>query len=196
VRTPRTSKCWVANSFNICLNFKASNWAQFSSDLQNSNCFEKLQFSSINFTKKNFFFACAHAAYARCIYIYLLATQLKDEIKSISSYSFLSDSIGFNPKETEPIRNFNGLISWQTVRFDLKPESGFEPIGSVWNRIIPRRICKTRSNLNHDSNHFFIETILNISISETSSLERFNWNRLNEKKFKDILNYLLFNQSM
>jgi hypothetical protein len=27
-------------------------------------------------------------------------------------------------------------------------------------------ICKTRSNLNHDSNHFFIETILNISINE------------------------------
>jgi hypothetical protein len=57
-------------------------------------------------------------------------------------------------------------------------------------------ICKTRSHLNHDSNHFFIETILNISINETSFFERFNWNRLNMKKFKSILNYLLFNQSM
>ncbi len=57
-------------------------------------------------------------------------------------------------------------------------------------------ICKTRSNLNHDSNHFFIETILNISISETSFLERFNWNRLNMKKFKNTLNYLLLDQSM
>ncbi len=35
-------------------------------------------------------------------------------------------------------------------------------------------ICKTRSNLNHDSNHFFIETILNISINKTISFERFN----------------------
>jgi hypothetical protein len=53
-------------------------------------------------------------------------------------------------------------------------------------------ICKTRSDLNHDSNHFFIETTLNISINETSSFERFNWDRLNMKKFKDIFNYLLF----
>jgi hypothetical protein len=56
-------------------------------------------------------------------------------------------------------------------------------------------ICKTRSNLNHDSNHFFIETILNISINETSFFERFNWDRLNMKKFKSIFNYLLFDQS-
>jgi hypothetical protein len=62
VETSRTSKYWVANSFNIYLNFKASNWAQFSSDLQNSNGFEMLRISSINFTKKNYFFACAHAA--------------------------------------------------------------------------------------------------------------------------------------
>jgi hypothetical protein len=34
--------------------------------------------------------------------------------------------------------------------------------------------CKTRSNLNHDSNHMLIETILNISICETSFIERFN----------------------
>jgi hypothetical protein len=57
-------------------------------------------------------------------------------------------------------------------------------------------ICKTRSDLNHDSNHFFIETILNISINETSFFERFNWDRLNMKKFKDIFNYLLLDQSM
>ncbi len=56
-------------------------------------------------------------------------------------------------------------------------------------------IYKTWSNLNHDSNHFFIETILNISINETTLFERFNWNRLNMKKFKDIFNYLLFDQS-
>jgi hypothetical protein len=56
-------------------------------------------------------------------------------------------------------------------------------------------ICKTRSNLNHDSNHKLIETILNVSISEASFLERFNWNRLNMKKFKNILNFLFFDQS-
>jgi hypothetical protein len=56
-------------------------------------------------------------------------------------------------------------------------------------------ICKTRSNLNHDSNHMLIETILNVSINETSFFERFNWDRLNMKKFKSIFNYLLFDQS-
>ncbi len=56
-------------------------------------------------------------------------------------------------------------------------------------------ICKTRSNLNHDSNHMLIETILNVSINETSFFERFNWDRLNMKKFKNTLNYLLFDQS-
>ncbi len=35
-------------------------------------------------------------------------------------------------------------------------------------------ICKTRSDLNHDSNHYFIEIILNISINETIFFERFN----------------------
>jgi hypothetical protein len=55
-------------------------------------------------------------------------------------------------------------------------------------------ICKTRSNLNHDSNHMFIETILNVLINETSSFERFNWDRLNMKKFKKILNYLFLDQ--
>ncbi len=57
-------------------------------------------------------------------------------------------------------------------------------------------ICKTRFDLNHDSNHMLIETILNVSINETSSFERFNWDRLNMKKFKSILNYLLSDQSM
>jgi hypothetical protein len=56
-------------------------------------------------------------------------------------------------------------------------------------------ICKTRSNLNHDSNHMFIKTILNVSINETLFFERFNWDRLNMKKFKNILNYLFFDQS-
>jgi hypothetical protein len=56
-------------------------------------------------------------------------------------------------------------------------------------------ICKTRSDLNHDSNHYFIEIILNISISETSLSKRFNWDRLNMKKFKNTFNYLLFDQS-
>jgi hypothetical protein len=57
-------------------------------------------------------------------------------------------------------------------------------------------ICKTRSNLNHDLNHYFIEIILNIFINETTFFERFNWNRLNMKKFKNTLNYLLFDQSI
>jgi hypothetical protein len=56
-------------------------------------------------------------------------------------------------------------------------------------------ICKTRSNLNHDSNHMFIETILNVSINETLFFKRFNWDCLNMIKFKNILNYLLFDQS-
>ncbi len=56
-------------------------------------------------------------------------------------------------------------------------------------------ICKTRLNLNHHSNHFFIETILNISISETYFFVRFNWDRLNMKKFKSSLNYLFFELS-
>jgi hypothetical protein len=45
--------------------------------------------------------------------------------------TLLSVSIGFNPKEIESIRNFNGLISWQTVRFGLKSESGTDSNGSV-----------------------------------------------------------------
>jgi hypothetical protein len=56
-------------------------------------------------------------------------------------------------------------------------------------------ICKSRSNLNHDLNHMFIKTILNVSINETLFIKRFNWNRLNMKKFKSIFNYLLFDQS-
>ncbi len=57
------------------------------------------------------------------------------------------------------------------------------------NRIL---ISKTRSDLNHDSNHFFIETILNISINETFFFKRFNWDRLNMKTFKNTFNYLFF----
>jgi hypothetical protein len=65
-------------------------------------------------------------------------------------------------------------------------------IESLNDRIL---ICKARFDLNHDSNHFLIETILNISISETTFFERFNWDRLNMKKFKRIFNYLLFDSS-
>ncbi len=57
-------------------------------------------------------------------------------------------------------------------------------------------ICKTRLNLNQESNHMLIETILNISINETSFFERFNWDHLNMKKFKNIFNYFFFDQSM
>jgi hypothetical protein len=54
---------------SIVYNFKASNWAQFLSDLQNSNCFEKLRFSSINFTKK--FLFCVRACCVRKMHIYI-----------------------------------------------------------------------------------------------------------------------------
>jgi hypothetical protein len=53
--------------------------------------------------------------------------------------TLLSVSIDFNPKEIESIRNFNDLISWQTVRFGLKSKSGIDSNDSVWNRTISRR---------------------------------------------------------
>jgi hypothetical protein len=98
-------------------NFKASNWAQFSSDLQNSNGFEMLRISSINSTKF-FFLACAHAAYARCIYIYLLAT---DQIKSF----LYSLCVGFNRfridwDRTEPKFQWFGFLSFDPVRFQTE----------------------------------------------------------------------------
>jgi hypothetical protein len=51
----------------------------------------------------------------------------------------LTNSCGFKSKEIESIRNFNDLISWQTIRFELKSESGIDSNGSIWNRIISRR---------------------------------------------------------
>ena len=60
------------------------------------------------------------------------------------------------------------------------------------NRII---ICRIRENLNHDFDHLFIKTILNVSINTTFSEKKFCWNRLNKIKFEDILNQKLFNTS-
>ncbi len=51
----------------------------------------------------------------------------------------LSNSCDFKSKEIESIRNFNDLISWQTIRFELKSEFGIDSNDSVWNRIISRR---------------------------------------------------------
>jgi hypothetical protein len=118
---------------NVC-NFKASNWAQFSSDLQNSNDFEMLRISSINSTKKKNFFACAHAAYARCIYIYVLATHLKDQIKSFL-YSFC---VGFNRvrtgwDRTEPKFQWFGSLSFGSVWFQTERRNQINWFGSEPN---------------------------------------------------------------
>jgi hypothetical protein len=108
--------------------------------------------------------------------------------------------------EQQSLRNV-ALDEWIRLQFNLSRETSIYfhfqnsksiidmcfTIEDLNDRIL---ICKTRSNLNHDSNHFFIETILNISIIETSLFERFNWNRLNMKKFKNILNYRFFDHSM
>jgi hypothetical protein len=118
-RTSRTSKYWVANNFNICLNFKACNWAQFSSDLQNSNEFEMLRISSINFTKKKFCLAFAHAAYARCIYIYLLATHLNVFVYTL----FLSIRTDFKSTRIKSNRNINDLIFKSLIQFDFESKT-------------------------------------------------------------------------
>ena len=60
------------------------------------------------------------------------------------------------------------------------------------NRII---ICRIRENLNHDFDHLFIKTILNVSINTILSEKKFCWNRLNKIKFENILNQKLFNTS-
>ncbi len=73
------------------LNFKACNWAQFSSDLQNSNRFWMLRISSINSTKKKNFFACAHAVYwayvRRCYYIYYVREKSSWAIQCFQIFS-------------------------------------------------------------------------------------------------------------
>ena len=60
------------------------------------------------------------------------------------------------------------------------------------NRII---ICRIREDLNHDFDHLFIKTILNVSINTTLSKKKFCWNRLNKIKFENTLNQKLFNTS-
>ena len=60
------------------------------------------------------------------------------------------------------------------------------------NRII---ICRIRENLNHDFDHLFIKTILNVSINTTLSKKKFCWNRLNKIKFENTLNQKLSNTS-
>ena len=56
------------------------------------------------------------------------------------------------------------------------------------NRII---ICRIRENLNHDFDHLFIETILNVSINTILSKKKFCWDRLNKVKFESTLNQKL-----
>ena len=56
------------------------------------------------------------------------------------------------------------------------------------NRII---ICRIRENLDHDFDHLFIKTILNVSINTISSKKKFCWDRLNKVRFEDILNQKL-----
>ena len=60
------------------------------------------------------------------------------------------------------------------------------------NRIIIYRI---RENLNHDFNHLFIKTILNVSINTILSKEKFCWDRLNKIRFENILNQKLWDIS-
>ena len=56
------------------------------------------------------------------------------------------------------------------------------------NRII---ICRIRENLNHDFDHLFIKTILNVSINTISSKKKFCWDRLNKVRFENTLNQKL-----
>jgi hypothetical protein len=153
-RTSRTSKHWVANSFNICLNFKASNWAQFSSDLQNSNSFEKLRSSSIISAKKKFFLSRAHATYKRCIYIYLLAMHLQDNLKSFCIFCLL----GRNRKNPEPNRTEPALCRFQP---------GKDPTQQNPNR---NRTEPTHSEAYH---YFCDRFIINTRLSQSSVLWRF-----------------------
>ena len=56
-------------------------------------------------------------------------------------------------------------------------------------------ICRIRENLNHDFDHLFIETILNVSINTIFSKKKFCWDRLNKVKFENTLNQKLSNIS-
>jgi hypothetical protein len=51
-------------------------------------------------------------------------------------------------------------------------------------------------DFNHKSNRAFIETILNVFIINASSVEQFNWSKLNLNKLNDTLNHEFFNQFM
>lgn len=59
---------------------------------------------------------------------------------------------------------------------------------NLTKRVLKCRICP---DLDHSSDHLFIETTLNISISIAPPAERFNWDRLNKEKFNGILNQKL-----
>ena len=48
-------------------------------------------------------------------------------------------------------------------------------------------ICRTRSVLNHDSNHMFIEITLNFFIDLCSFFEQYSWNRFDQTKFEKTL---------
>ncbi len=54
-------------------------------------------------------------------------------------------------------------------------------------------ICREHFDLNHNSNHAFIETILNVFIINALCVERFNWSKLNLNKFNNTLNHEFFN---
>jgi hypothetical protein len=141
-----------------------------------------LRIRSINSTKKKFFFTCAHAAYARCIYIYLLTTHLKDQIKSLL-YSFWSVSIGSEPIEIEPNRNFNDSISRVSVRFGSVSNRKTEPNQSVrFGTESFQGVAET------ESDHEVIEFSINVEDTDTinnSMTKKFNtqkadWNKFNQ----------------
>jgi hypothetical protein len=54
--------------------------------------------------------------------------------------------VDFNPKETEPNRNFNDLILELSIRLSLISKVRIELIDSVRNRIIARRIREQKIN--------------------------------------------------
>jgi restriction endonuclease Mrr len=62
---------------------------------------------------------------------------------------FASVLVDFKSTGTESNRNFNDLVSELSIRFDLIPKVKTEPIGSVRNRIIARRITTSRNENDH-----------------------------------------------
>lgn len=53
--------------------------------------------------------------------------------------------------------------------------------------------CRTREELDHNSDHMPIETILNISIGVTPPQEKYSWERLDHTKFEGMLHQKLPN---